>query len=159
MKKYYATEAEGQREFFSALRLSDEIESSNYTDGVYKGTLFEFKKTIPDYNKTLFQAIKYLSRMRIRGCSIPGNILLVALNEQRAYLFCAEDFIEDIEKVYVGPASRNNDDFKAPVTPEEVDYSNVSGIRRLTEILETVEFVKVHIDIYDVVGWSERYYR
>ena len=33
-----------------------------------------------DLNKVLFQAIKYLSRMRIKGESIPANILLISLN-------------------------------------------------------------------------------
>ena len=54
-------------------------------DGVYNGVLFEFKLNINDLNKTLFQAIKYLSRMRVHGESVPATILLVSLNNKTAY--------------------------------------------------------------------------
>ena len=72
MKKYL-TEREGQIDFFDNYRIdykSNPVLIDN-TDGVFNGCLFEFKLEISDLNKTLFQAIKYLSHMRIKGNSVP----------------------------------------------------------------------------------------
>jgi len=54
MAKKFQTEKEGQIKFFQDLRIDSEVELANNTDGVYKGTLFEFKLTISDINKVLF---------------------------------------------------------------------------------------------------------
>lgn len=155
----YENEREGQVEFFRSMRLEDEIDLSDNTDGVYKGTLFEFKLTIPNYKSTLSQAVKYLSHMRMKGRSVPANIILVALNESRAYLFRAADFMGRVESVYVGAASRNNDDFDTDVKPEQIDYGSPAGLRRILEALLVEKYVPVSIDAYDVVGWADRYYR
>jgi hypothetical protein len=72
----FLNEKEGQMAFFEKLGVGEGVSLSNNTDGVYKGTLFEFKLTISDINKVLFQSIKYLSHMRIKGLSIPKTILL-----------------------------------------------------------------------------------
>jgi hypothetical protein len=77
MSKSFLSEREGQIKFIDKFAIAN-TELANNTDGVYKGTIFEFKKTISDINTVLFQAIKYLSHMRIKGESIPANILLVA---------------------------------------------------------------------------------
>ena len=70
MEKLYKTEKEGQIDFFNNYGIpwqeSDGVLVEN-CDGVYNGVLFEFKLNINDLNKTLFQAIKYLSRMRVHG--------------------------------------------------------------------------------------------
>ena len=100
--KSFHSEREGQIKFFSDLRITADVELTHNTDGVYKGTLFEFKLTISDINKVLFQAIKYLSHKRIKGEPVPTQILLVALNEENAYLFNSGDFLNDIEKIYAG---------------------------------------------------------
>ena len=60
-------EREGQIQFFADFGIDADVELTHNTDGVYKGTLFEFKLTISDINKVLFQAIKYLSHRRIKG--------------------------------------------------------------------------------------------
>src|SRR3989339_163575 len=158
MSKSFKSEREGQIKFFEDLKISTEVELTNNTDGVYKGTLFEFKLTIANINKVIFQAVKYLSHLRIRGNSIPKNILLVALNEEKAYLFDSEKFLKNIEKIYVGAASKGNDEFTTKEKPEVINFSNIKGLSRLTEILGAEEFVKIHIDIYDVVGWANRFY-
>lgn len=158
-KKNFLSEREGQTQFFADLRIDADVELTHNTDGVYKGTLFEFKLTISDINKALFQAIKYLSHRRIKGDPVPAQILLVALNEENAYLFNSEDFILDIEKIYAGAASKNNADFSANTKSEKIDFSHLSGLRRITEILGVEKYTKIHIDLFDVVGWADRFYR
>lgn len=155
----FLSEREGQIKFFDDLRIDTDVELTHNTDGVYKGTLFEFKLTIPDINKALFQAIKYLSHRRIKGEPVPAQILLVALNEQNAYLFDSGNFLADIEKIYAGAASKNNADFSTKIKPEKIDYSNISGLQRVIEILENENFTKIHIDMFDVVGWANKFYR
>ena len=156
--KSFHSEREGQIKFFSDLRITADVELTHNTDGVYKGTLFEFKLTISDINKVLFQAIKYLSHKRIKGEPIPAQILLVALNEENTYLFNSSDFLSDIEKIYAGAASKNNADFNTKIKPDKIDFSNIKGLQRLTEILEIQKYTKIHIDVFDVVGWANHYY-
>ncbi len=156
--KSFHSEREGQIKFFSDLRITADVELTHNTDGVYKGTLFEFKLTISDINKVLFQAIKYLSHKRIKGEPIPAQILLVALNEENAYLFNSGDFLSDIEKIYAGAASKNNADFGTKIKPYKIDFSNIKGLQRLTEILELQKYTKIHIDVFSVVGWANHYY-
>src|SRR3989338_5322434 len=159
MSNKFLSEREGQIKFFADLKISADVELTHNTDGVYRGTLFEFKLTISDINKVLFQAIKYLSHRRIKGENIPAQILLVALNEEIAYLFNSEDFLADIEKIYAGSASKNNTDFNTKIKPEKVNYSILKGLNRLTEILDVENYTKVHIDVFDVVGWATRFYQ
>lgn len=154
----FLSEREGQIHFFDKFGIVN-TELANNTDGVYKGTIFEFKKTISDINTVLFQAIKYLSHMRIKGESITANILLVALNEEIAYLFKAGDYLAEIETIYAGAASKNNAGFAARTSPKTIHYNSPEGIRHITEILDDASFVKVHIDVFDVVGWANRFYR
>ena len=156
--KSFHSEREGQIRFFNDLKISTDIELTHNTDGVYKGTLFEFKLTISDINKVLFQAIKYLSHKRIKGEPIPAQILLVALNEENAYLFNSGDFLADIEKIYAGAASKNNADFDTKIKPDRIDFSNIKGLQRLTEVLEVQKYTRIHIDVFNVVGWSNHYY-
>ncbi len=157
-KKNFLSEREGQMQFFADLRIDADVELTHNTDGVYKGTLFEFKLTIPDINRALFQAIKYLSHKRIKGEPIPAQILLVALNEQNGYLFYSGDFLPDIEKIYAGAASKNNADFNTKIKPGNIDYSKISGLQRIIEILSRESFTKINIDVFDVVGWANHYY-
>jgi len=159
MAKKFLTEREGQIKFFEDLRIDTEVELSNNTDGVFKGTLFEFKLNISDINKVLFQSIKYLSHLRIKGESVPKNILLVSLNTETAYLFDSECFINEIEQIYIGAASRNNEKFDTKIQPDTVKYNNLLGLQRLIEIFQCENFTKIHIDVFCVVGWAERFYR
>jgi hypothetical protein len=156
--RVFTTEKEGQIKFFERLAINADIELTHNTDGVYRGTLFEFKLTISDINKVLFQAIKYLSHRRIKGEPIPAQILLVALNEEKVYVFNSSDFLKYIETIYAGAASKNNSYFSTAIKPERIDYSNLKGLQRLTEILGTENFTKINIDVFDVVGWANHYY-
>lgn len=148
----------GQTEFFKELRLEDDVIFTDHTDGVVYGTLFEFKYKIENYNEVLSQAIKYLSRMRITGKNIPANILLIALNEEKAYYFKSNDFLDKIEIGYSGPASKNNKNLSNNIKPEVINFSKRNGFNRINEIIENKTFIKIHIDDNCVIGWAERYY-
>ena len=66
----YELEREGQIEFFDNYGIpytDDDSVLVDNTDGIYNGNILEFKLNINNLNKTLFQAIKYLSKMRIKG--------------------------------------------------------------------------------------------
>ena len=80
LNKVFTTEREGQLHFFKNFGINldeDNVLVAN-TDGVYNGNIFEFKLNINNTQQVLFQAIKYLSRLRIAGCPVPKNILLVS---------------------------------------------------------------------------------
>jgi hypothetical protein len=154
----FLSEREGQIQFFNDLRINTDVELTHNTDGVYKGTLFEFKLTISDINKVLFQAIKYLSHKRIKGEPVPAQILLVALNEENAYLFDSGDFLAKIEEIYAGAASKNNANFSTKIKPEKINYSKMPGLQRIIEILNKERFTKINIDVFDVVGWANHFY-
>ena len=108
--KQYHDEYEGQREFYSRVGINPDL--SHNTDGVDKGNLYENKVDIKNIYEVLSQAIKYASRIRIRGEKLPANLILNDLNRETAYIFKSEDLLDDIEKVYFGAASKNNEAYK-----------------------------------------------
>lgn len=75
--KIYKYENDGQLDFFQkyliridrSLNINDIINDGN--DGVINGNLLEFKLHINNLNAVLFQTIKYLSALRIKGKSVP----------------------------------------------------------------------------------------
>lgn len=158
-------ELERQREFYNAylprvdssLSLDDVL--TDYTDGVVRGNILELKLLIDDLNKTLFQTIRYLSSMRIRGKPVPKNIILVSLDADIAWLFDSGDYLPQIERPYVGAASKRLSGFVAGAEREKLDISTQTGQSRLVELLRTSEFTKIHIDETCIVGWAEAFYR
>ncbi|QNM93777.1 hypothetical protein H9M94_00670 [Mycoplasma sp. Pen4] len=165
----YTTEKQGQQDFFIKYGIWDpnspndeNVKLINNTDGIYKGVIFEFKIQIGNYNAVLYQAIKYLSSQRIKGQNIPKNILLISLNEEKAFLYNSADFIEEIEKVYVGGASKHNNEFLNEKNVEPIIIKNIfkrDGMDKILEIMKDVSFTKINIDQICVVGWAERYYK
>ncbi len=168
-KKHYDIERAGQIDFFNNYRidyLGDASVLVDNTDGVYHGNILEFKLNISNTGKVLFQAIKYLSRMRIKGESVPSRILLIDLNATRVYVYNSADYIDDIQKVYVGASSKGNDAFSKNVTPiAEYDYMDMVDSAEVQKLLinkvsdETEWYIPVDLDENCVVGWAERYYR
>lgn len=166
MLKKYNVELEGQIEFYEQYlkivnpELKYEDIFRNNTDGILNGNILEFKLNITDLNACLFQTIKYLSAMRIKGEPIPANILLISLNSATIYLYHSEEYLNQIEKVYVGAASKNNAGFFANdyisklkyVEKEEDEFS-------LTQLLKENNYTKINIDENCIVGWAEKYYR
>ena len=167
MLKKYEIEREGQIDFFKNYGIPYDEDNSilvDNTDGVYNGVLLEFKLSINNLNSTLFQAIKYLSRIRIKGESVPRTILLVDLNGRKAYQYSSEDYIQDIEKEYVGAASKDNKNFVANNLIETFDYKDMTQSNNLKKLLKNKKsleemYLPINIDETCIVGWAERYYR
>lgn len=167
-KKEFVNEREGQIEFFENYRIpyKDNPVLIDNTDGVWNGNIFEFKLNINDTGKVLFQAIKYLSKMRIKGESVPARILLVDLNKKIVYVYNSIDYIDDIQKVYVGASSTNNEAFSGIIEPvAKYDYSDMIGSAEVQNLIinkvenETDWYIPIDIDENCIVGWAERYYR
>ena len=162
----YTLELEGQKDFYeSYLRLVDssltveEVLEDN-TDGVLKGNLLEFKLNINDLNNVLFQAIKYLSARRIKGKPIPANILLISLNDGKAYHYHSADYLSHIETVYLGGASKDNSGFSGGHPLHELAYlQNAIDEAKLISLLKETNYTKIHIDENCIVGWASTYYR
>lgn len=165
MKKY-VIERDGQLDFFNNFRI-DYINQPvliDNTDGVWNGCLLEFKLQIDNPNKVLFQAIKYLSRMRIKGESVPKTIVLISLNTYECYVYDSNDYYEDIHKVYIGASSINNDNFIGSSPLHKLDISSEIDVNKLIHILNDQKevsemYIPIEIDENCIVGWAERYYR
>lgn len=160
MKKYII-EKEGQIDFFDQFQI-DYVNNDvlvNNTDGVYNGNLLEFKLSIQDPNKVLFQSIKYLSNMRVKGESVPANILCIDLNNTICYVYHSQDYFDDIHKIYFGSASKDNEGFISKNCIDKLDYSTQEGASELRKYLSEKNYMKIRIDEECIVGWAERYYR
>ena len=163
--KKYENELQGQVDFLQKYlpRVDSELDISDvqrdYSDGVVLGTLLEFKTIIDNLNTVLSQAVKYLSAMRVKGRPVPANILLVSLNDTTAYLYHSADYIKEIEKVYSGAASRNNERFVAGDCIRKLDYANPAEEEELIGILRTKHYTKIHIDENCIVGWANYFYK
>ncbi len=176
--KKFSTEAEGQQDFYNKFKnyieefkdLSvDEIMEKVCilsTDGTWDCNILEFKLNLTDINKTLLQTIKYLSRFRIVGHEIPRNIILIDLNKGLAYLFDSKDYLQDIEKVYLGGASSDNEGHLSNRDLlERIYYNSIEGSERMVQVLrgenltDGERWTKINIDESCIVGWAERFYR
>ena len=142
------------------------------TDGTWDCNILEFKLKINDINATLFQVIKYLSKFRIVGHEVPRNIILIDCNGGKAYLFDSKDYLEDIEKVYLGGASRDNEGhFNTHNCLEQIYYNSIDGANEMIKILrgendnlkttdgKVEKYTKINIDESCIVGWAERFYK
>lgn len=158
-------ELAGQSEFYNKIlkrvdnTLTPEDIQKDNTDGVVNGNIIEFKLNINDLNSVLFQAIKYLSRMRIKGEPLPSNIILISLNNKKAYVFKSETYLDEIEKIYIGSASKNNSGFSIKTEYLEKDYSTPDMAEDLIQILKQKDFTPINIDENCVVGWAKKYYK
>ncbi len=161
----YETEREGQLDFYNtflpridpALSVDDILADDN--DGVLNGNLLEFKLRINDLNAVLFQCVKYLSALRIKGKPVPANIILVDLNGEMAYLYKSASYLKDIEKVYSGGASKGVKGFTGGAADQKFDYSDPMDAAKLIDVLKTNDFTKIHIDENCIVGWAQAYYK
>ncbi len=154
----FINEMEGQIDFYNLIKIVDwnspTIEDN--TDWIIKWTLIEFKLSISNINIVLFQTIKYLSRMRNLGKSIPSQILLISLNNEKAYLFKSIDFLEQIETQYIWWASTNNKSFSTTIKSKTIEYKN--NLIEIIELLKSEDFIKVHVDKHNIVWLSKAYY-
>ncbi len=156
MKQYY-DEYEGQRDFYNRVGINPDL--SHNTDGVDRGNLYENKIDIKNIYEVLSQAIKYASRIRIRGERLPANLILNDLNRETAYIFNSADLLEDIEKVYFGAASKNNEAYKTEAKYITIDYSTSTGLQELLTVVNSEDFVKYHVDKNNILGLSQQFYK
>ena len=161
MNNIFTTEREGQLHFFKnfGIKLDENNVLIANTDGVYNGNIFEFKLSINNTQQVLFQAIKYLSRLRITGNPVPKNILLVSLNQTKVYVFDSGDYFDEIHQIYYGGASKNNEGFSIKKQPKEFNYSNMVDADKILKLLKENYFTKIKIDEDCIVGWAEKFYR
>lgn len=163
-QEHFETEREGQLAFYQTFlprihpSLPMDAILADDNDGVLNGNLLEFKLRISNLNATLFQCIKYLSARRIKGKPVPANILLIDLNEAQAYLYHSADYLSDIEKVYVGGASKDNKSYAAAPYLEKYSYGEEKDASKLIQILKEKSFIKIHLDENCIVGWASAYY-
>ncbi len=164
MKKY-TLERDGQIDFYAmflprvnaALSTEDIIGDNN--DGILNGNLLEFKLHISDLNAVLFQCIKYLSALRIKGKPVPANILIVDLNAATAYRYFSAPYLPYIERPYFGGASKDNSGFVGGNADDTLHYDKPLDAEKLITILKETNFTKIHIDENCVVGWATSFYR
>lgn len=163
--KKYDKELQGQVEFLQKYlpRVDSSLDISDvqkyYSDGVVRGNLLEFKTQIENLNIVLSQTIKLLSSMRLKGRPLPANIILISLNDTTAYIYHSADYLDKIEKVYVGAASKNNKKFVADDPILRLVYCNPVEEEKLIGILRTENYTKIHIDENCIVGWASFFYK
>ncbi|WP_448230961.1 hypothetical protein [Microbacterium lacticum] len=158
----YADETAGQLAFYDAfqayLKPVNELLVA-HTDGVVDGNLLEFKLAINDTPAVLFQAVKYLSKLRMSGREVPAHILLVDLNARRVRVYDSADYREAIHQTYATAASRSTEGFRVVADPEVIDDYLVTGAARVLEVLSRDEYLPIDITQECVVPWAERFYR
>lgn len=165
MSEKFSTEKDGQIDFYNQFlprinpNLTVEDIIANNNDGVLNGNLIEFKLSVKDLNEVLFQCIKYLSALRIKGTLVPASIVIVDLNSTKSYLYKSENYLEFIEKIYNGGASKNNSGFIGGEPEQIFNYSKSVETENLISVLKENTFTKIHIDENCIVGWAEHYYR
>lgn len=165
MSDKFLTEREGQIEFFSrflpriskSLTMEDIVGDSN--DGVLNGNLLEFKLHVADLNSTLFQCVKYLSQLRIKGKPVPANAFIVDLNAETAWLYKTGPYLDFIEKVYTGGASKDNSGFIGNEPDKVLKYGKSTDAESLISLLKSSEYTKIRIDENCIVGWATSFYR
>jgi hypothetical protein len=128
-------------------------------DNTINGNFIMLKLEIPDLANVLVQAIKALSAMRIKGKSIPANIMLVALNEKKAYLYHSFSFLAQIERVYGSGSNISKRAVKDKKPVAMFYYIIEEQAQQMVEALKTCKYTKIHLDENCIVGWATRYYR
>lgn len=162
----YSTEREGQIAFYEKYlkrinqKLSIEEILADNTDGVLNGNILEFKKNITDLNAVLFQTIKYLSSMRVKGKPIPRNIILISLNDGICYVYNSGNYLEDIEKIYTLASSKNNSGFMIKGENIKLNFEKKPlEEEQMIKILKENNFTKINIDENCIVGWGQKFYK
>lgn len=147
-----------QREFLEKY-VGGDIEKylTDNTDGIIKGVLVEFKLVINNINSVLFQCIKYLSNLRIKGKPVPANIILVDLESKICWKYKSEDFRKEIEKVYFGRPSEGNEDWYTEIEPiDKWNYEKDSF--KTCKSFQDDTYFKVNLDENCILGWAKHYY-
>lgn len=172
--KTYTYELDAQEDFYNQYLplidntlTMDDVQSNN-NDGQIGDVLLEFKLQINDLNRVVFQAVKYLSAMRIKGFPVPSSFWLLSMNDGKAYKYTSQDYFDEIEMLYFGGASANNQGFvsKAPDVKLDFRTDDVDRQKLIWDLKEARKrqvnnasiWMPVNIDDNNIVGWAEQYY-
>lgn len=144
---------------------TDEVFTQN-TDGIVKGTLFEFKNNIPDLNKVLVQAIHYLSNIRIKGgIPIPTKIVLIDISKNHAYVYDAVQYREEIKQAYSDSASKKVENIVLsnsthPINEFDflVDQPQNPRNQELKKYFDINKYQAFDIEFPNVLGWAKYIY-
>lgn len=161
----YVLERDGQLGFYKTflprvdpqLNIDEIISDSN--DGVINGNLLEFKLHVTDLNSVLFQCIKYLSALRVKGKPVPANILIIDVNAACVWLYRSAPYLADIEKPYFGGASKDNSGFIGGDAERVLHYEKQLDAEGIVALLKENSFTKIHIDENCIVGWATSFYK
>lgn len=161
----YLLERDGQLDFYNrflprinpSLDIDDILQDNN--DGVINGNLLEFKLHVVDLNAILFQCIKYLSALRLKGKPVPANILIIDVNAATLWLYRSASYLADIEKLYAGGASKDNSGFIGGDAEKVLHYDKQLDAESVVELLKENNFTKIHIDENCIVGWASFFYK
>ncbi|WP_341491274.1 hypothetical protein [Mesomycoplasma ovipneumoniae] len=99
--------------------------------------------------------------MRIKGIPVPKNILLISFSKfskRQAYIYNSSDFLEHIEKVYIGAASTNNFDFHTDKEPKKLNLNLHADQEELITLLKEKQYTKINIDENCIVGWANKFF-
>lgn len=161
----YINERDGQLDFYNMFlpRINPNLDIENIladnNDGVLNGNLLEFKLHVTDLNIVLFQCIKYLSALRIKGKPVPANILIIDLNSATVWLYKSFSYLSAIEKPYTGGASKDNDGFIGGSAEKVLRYDDLIDAENVVDLLKQNDYTKIHIDENCIVGWASSFYR
>ncbi len=161
----YILERDGQLDFYKvflprvnpSLDIDDILSDNN--DGVINGNLLEFKLHVTDLNSVLFQCIKYLSALRVKGKPVPANILIIDVNAAAIWLYRSAPYLADIEKLYSGGASKDNSGFIGGNAEKVLHYDKPLDVEDIVSLLKENNFTKIHIDENCIVGWATSFYK
>lgn len=161
----YQLERDGQLDFFRTFlpRVSPDLDIegivADNNDGVINGNLLEFKLHVTDLNTVLFQCIKYLSALRIKGKPVPANILIIDLNASTLWLYPSAQYLPAIEVPYSGGASKDNAGFIGGNAERVLHYDKALDAEAVISLLKENNFTKIHIDENCIVGWATAFYK
>lgn len=164
-----ADERTWQRKFYEQLfgyDYENYVTIDRSTDGHTAGILFEHKQNVRSYgeNKTLGQALIYLTRFNRDGVPVPAKICLVGQDEQKCYIYDTAnymDIVNDIEKYANLKASDSIPGFTAGAPSQIMDFdmSSAVGMQAVMQFVQQApQTVKVDITVHNVYGWSQYYY-
>lgn len=161
----YILERDGQLDFYEvflprvnpSLDIEEILRDNN--DGVINGNLLEFKLHVTDLNAVLFQCIKYLSALRVKGKPVPANILIIDVNAATVWLYRSAPYLADIEKIYSGGASKDNSGFIGGDAETVLHYDKPLDVESIVALLKETNYIRIHIDENCIVGWATSFYK
>lgn len=158
-------ESTPMRKFYETIGLEGEIDYVVNSDGIYEDcVLFEHKKINENTSSVLMQMIKYASKLRIMGKRIPEKLILVDLENHEVLIFNSIDFLDKIEKVYIGPSSKNNGGIVVTADMyKKIDYGPFDGKKELFDVIDKAKrdknYTRYHVDFTNILQLSKEFYK